>query len=130
MTPFETSVIVYSPLGAAAPRSGGSGGEPDLRGKRSRGDGGEAVMALKSKAHQTSWRGVSVGAGAVCLSVGTLVWLSPAPGGFLLLGLGASLVLANSHAAKRRFLGLKRRYPQLLSPLRRLLRVGRSRSNV
>jgi len=68
------------------------------------------------------WRAVLVGLGFTVFSVGVLIWLSPAPGGFLLLALGASLVLTNSKIAKRRFLTLKRRYPSLMVPLRALLR--------
>jgi len=75
------------------------------------------------------WRGVLVGIGFVVFGTGTLLWLSPAPGGFLLLALGASLVLTNSKIAKRRFLTLKRRYPQLLVPLRGLLRRFTRRSS-
>jgi hypothetical protein len=71
-----------------------------------------------------------VGLGFLVFGIGTLIWLSPAPGGFLLLALGASLVLTNSKIAKRRFLTLKRRYPQLLVPLRGLLRrFSRNRSS-
>lgn len=69
-----------------------------------------------------TWRVVLVVAGFGVFAVGSLIWMSPAPGGFLLLALGASLVLTNSKIAKRRFLTLKRRYPQLLMPLRGLLR--------
>lgn len=68
------------------------------------------------------WRVVLVALGFAVFGVGVLIWASPAPGGFLLLALGASLVLTNSKIAKRRFLTLKRRYPQLLRPLRALLR--------
>jgi hypothetical protein len=63
-----------------------------------------------------------VALGFAVFALGTLIWLSPAPGGFLLLALGLSLVLTNSKIAKRRFLSLKRRYPSLLVPLRGLLR--------
>ncbi len=69
-----------------------------------------------------AWRLLMVVLGFAVFGVGTLIWLSPAPGGFLLLALGASLVLTNSKIAKRRFLTLKRRYPSLLVPLRALLR--------
>jgi len=69
-----------------------------------------------------AWRLLMVVLGFAVFGVGTLIWLSPAPGGFLLLALGASLVLTNSKIAKRRFLTLKRRYPILLVPLRGLLR--------
>jgi hypothetical protein len=77
----------------------------------------------------TVWRVLLVVLGFAVFAVGTLIWLSPAPGGFLLLALGTSLVLTHSKIAKRRFLTLKRRYPQLLVPLRALLkRFTRNRS--
>jgi hypothetical protein len=69
-----------------------------------------------------AWRLLFTAVGLVVFAVGAVIWMSPAPGGFLLLALGASLVLTNSKIAKRRFLTLKRRYPQLLVPLRGLLR--------
>jgi hypothetical protein len=76
-----------------------------------------------------AWRLVLVALGFAVFGVGTLIWLSPAPGGFLLLALGTSLVLTNSKIAKRRFLTLKRRYPSVLVPLRALLkRFTRNRS--
>jgi hypothetical protein len=76
-----------------------------------------------------TWRLVLVALGFAVFGVGTLIWLSPAPGGFLLLALGTSLVLTNSKIAKRRFLTLKRRYPSVLVPLRALLkRFTRNRS--
>lgn len=69
-----------------------------------------------------AWRGLLVALGFLVFSIGVVIWASPAPGGFLFLALGASLVLANSKIAKRRFLSLKRRYPTTLVPLRHLLR--------
>jgi hypothetical protein len=42
--------------------------------------------------------------------------------GFLLVALGAVLVLRNSYSARRRFIHLQRRYPRVISPVRRLIR--------
>jgi hypothetical protein len=76
-----------------------------------------------------AWKLILVALGFAVLGVGALIWLSPAPGGFLLLALGASLVLTNSKIAKRRFLTMKRRYPHFLVPFRALLkRFTRSRA--
>ncbi len=80
------------------------------------------MVASSVKQISSTWRRVLIACGLLVFGVGVLIWASPAPGGFLLLAGGLSLVLANSKIAKRRFLTWKRRYPQLLVPLRGLLR--------
>lgn len=72
------------------------------------------------------WRGAMIAMGSVCLLVGSIWGVSPAPGGFLLVTLGLSLILANSRIAKRWFLAWKRRHPRFLLPLREMLRRRRS----
>lgn len=81
-----------------------------------------AVVATRVKQLNPAWRVVLVACGIVVFVVGVVLWASPAPGGFILLAIGLSLVLANSKLAKRRFLSWKRRYPQVVTPLRHLLR--------
>jgi len=96
----------------------------------SRPPGASSVARNTPAPNGATWRAVLVGLGCLVFGVGVLIWASPAPGGFLLLALGASLVLTNSKIAKRRFLTLKRRYPQILVPFRALLRrFSRNRSS-
>src|SRR5665213_433068 len=60
--------------------------------------------------------------GALLMIVGFLGALLPGHLGLPVLILGLILVLRSSREARRRFIGLQRRHPKVLFPIRRLLR--------
>ncbi|MGF1477270.1 MAG: hypothetical protein ACFB6S_17130 [Geminicoccaceae bacterium] len=86
-------------------------------------------MASQTALPMPPWRRMAMlSTGVACLIVGTLWYISPLPGGFLIIGSGAGLVLGNSRMARRRFIELKKRYPQWMRPVRNLLRRRRQGS--
>ena len=63
-----------------------------------------------------------MGFGWVLLSVGAIGTVLPGHLGLPLLILGLIIVLRSSAQARRQFVGLQRRHPKLMFPIRRLLR--------
>lgn len=63
--------------------------------------------------------------GWLLVLVGLAVGPLPGPGGIPLILLGATLVLAQSIWARRKFVRLQRRYPRWLDPVRRMLKRKR-----
>lgn len=62
--------------------------------------------------------------GFMLMAFGVLIAPLPGPLGVPFFIGGLILVLRNSTWAKRQFIGLRRRYPKLLGPVRSLLRPG------
>lgn len=60
--------------------------------------------------------------GWVLVGVGALGAVLPLHPGAPVLVVGLIIVLRTSRQARRQFIGLKRRYPKVFSPIRRLLR--------
>ena len=67
-------------------------------------------------------------AGWFVVALGILIWPLPGPGGLPVVVAGLTLVLGSSQGARRRFVRLKRRYPVMMTPVRRLLRRNRPRT--
>ena len=68
------------------------------------------------------WRVLLLIAGWVLIALAPVVGVLPGPGGIFLFAGGAALVLRNSHWAKRRYVGLKRRWPKLGHACDRVMR--------
>jgi hypothetical protein len=83
-------------------------------------------LALRSADRRTVWgRMVRTGwlvLGGVLTVVGAIGALLPGHLGLLLLVPGLIIVLRASFPARRRFIGLQRRHPKIVFPIRRLLR--------
>jgi hypothetical protein len=60
--------------------------------------------------------------GFLIIALGLLIAPLPGPGGLPVVALGLILVLRTSTGAKRLFIKAHRRWPRVLSPVRRLLR--------
>jgi hypothetical protein len=67
-------------------------------------------------------RGALVALGSVLIVVGAIGSLLPWHPGLPVLVVGLILVLRSSVQARRRFIGLQRRHPKIVFPIRRLLR--------
>jgi hypothetical protein len=67
-------------------------------------------------------RWLAVGGGVMLMAVGAVGALLPGHLGVPVLVVGLVLVLRSSHQARRRFIGLQRRHPKIVFPIRRLLR--------
>jgi hypothetical protein len=81
---------------------------------------------FRASAVQTFWRRVARGAlivlGSVLIAVGAVGALLPGHLGVPVLVLGLIIVLRSSTQARRQFIGLQRRHPKIVFPIRRLLR--------
>lgn len=116
-------VLANRPRASVAPVSVSSNATgPSLVHLQPEPPGERRLIPPKLKQISRTWRVVLITVGVVVFGLGALIWASPMPGGFILLAVGLSLVLTHSQLAKRRFLTWKRRHPQLLMPLRGLLR--------
>jgi len=67
-------------------------------------------------------RGLALGLGFALVGVGAVGAVLPGHLGVPVLALGLGVVLRSSFRARRHFIGLKRRHPNLIVPIRRLLR--------
>ena len=80
----------------------------------------------QSRARRTFWRRVwrnmLVAFGCGLIVIGVPFTLLPGHLGLLPLVVGLVIVLRTSRPARRRFIGLQRRHPRLIFPIRRLLR--------
>jgi hypothetical protein len=79
-----------------------------------------ALLLRESAARAFRW--IAIGFGALIILAGAV--LTPLPGhlGLPLLVIGLMIVLRNSFSAKRRFLRMQRAHPNMVFPLRRLMR--------
>ena len=68
------------------------------------------------------WRNMLVAFGCGLIVIGVPFTLLPGHLGLLPLVVGLVIVLRESRRARRRFIGLQRRHPRLIFPIRRLLR--------
>lgn len=67
-------------------------------------------------------RAVTVMAGSILMTIGFVGALLPGHLGVPVLVVGLVMVLRSSHQARRQFIGLQRRHPKIVFPIRRLLR--------
>jgi hypothetical protein len=67
-------------------------------------------------------RGATVVAGSILVAVGAIGAVLPGHLGVPVLVVGLVMVLRSSHQARRQFIGLQRRHPKIVFPIRRLLR--------
>jgi hypothetical protein len=67
-------------------------------------------------------RAVTIVAGSILMAVGFVGALLPGHLGVPVLVVGLVMVLRSSHQARRQFIGLQRRHPKIVFPIRRLLR--------
>ena len=67
-------------------------------------------------------RALAVGVGGVLVVVGAIGAVLPGHLGAPVLALGLVISLRSSFRARRQFVGLQRRHPKILFPVRRLLR--------
>src|SRR5579859_1005207 len=67
-------------------------------------------------------RGLAVSAGSGLIVVGAVGAVLPGHLGVPVLAAGLVFVLRSSARARRRFIGLQRRHPNLVTPIRQLLR--------
>jgi hypothetical protein len=67
-------------------------------------------------------RGLSLSVGGVLMAIGLVGALLPWHLGAPVLVLGLIIVLRSSYAARRRFIDLQQRHPNVVFPIRRLLR--------
>ena len=67
-------------------------------------------------------RAVSIVSGSILIAVGFVGALLPGHLGVPVLVVGLVMVLRSSHQARRQFIGLQRRHPKIVFPIRRLLR--------
>ena len=70
----------------------------------------------------TRWRPVLLTLGWMLIILAVPVGILPGPGGIFVFGGGVALLLRNSHWARRRYAGLKRRWPKLGQGCDRVLR--------
>lgn len=68
------------------------------------------------------WRIILVALGCGLIAIGLPFTLLPGHLGLPPLVVGLVIVLRSSRVARRRFIGLQRRHPRLIFPIRRLLR--------
>ncbi len=85
-----------------------------------------SLATLPGPAPRSLWRRLAraglVSLGWLLIAVGIVGTLLPGHLGLPLLVIGLILVLRSSRAARRQFIGLQRRHPRVVFPLRRLLR--------
>jgi hypothetical protein len=67
-------------------------------------------------------RGLAVGIGYALMGVGAVGAVLPGHIGAPILAAGLVISLRASYGARRRFIGLQRAHPRILTPVRRLLR--------
>ena len=67
-------------------------------------------------------RGVTVVAGSILIAVGFVGALLPGHLGVPVLVVGLVMVLRSSQQARRQFIGLQRRHPKIVFPIRRMIR--------
>lgn len=67
-------------------------------------------------------RAASIVGGSILMAVGFVGALLPFHLGVPVLVIGLVMVLRSSHQARRQFIGLQRRHPKIVFPIRRLLR--------
>jgi hypothetical protein len=81
---------------------------------------------VRAVAGHTLWRrigrGVVIGVGYVLMLVGAIGAVLPGHLGAPILAVGLVVSLRASYRARRQFVGLQRRHPKILFPVRRLLR--------
>ena len=81
---------------------------------------------VRSAASPLLWRklarGATVVVGSILVAVGFVGSLLPGHLGVPVLVIGLVMVLRSSHQARRQFIGLQRRHPKIVFPIRRLLR--------
>ena len=70
----------------------------------------------------TAWRVVLVGFAGLLIAVGFVGSLLPGHLGVPVLVVGLIILLRTSMTARRHFIGLQRRHPKVVFPIRRLLR--------
>ncbi len=68
-----------------------------------------------------------IGGGLMIVAAGFLAVPLPGPFGLPLMVIGAAIVMRNSRRSRRLFVRLRRRYPQMLQPINRLLHRRRGR---
>jgi hypothetical protein len=66
--------------------------------------------------------GLLIGFASLLTAIGLIGTLLPGHLGLPVLVIGLIILLRNSRPARRRFIGLQRRHPKLVFPIRRLLR--------
>ena len=67
-------------------------------------------------------RALLIGVGWVLIAIGLIGAVLPGHLGLPVLVLGLIIVLRSSRDARKRFIGLQRRHPRIVFPIRRLLR--------
>jgi len=77
--------------------------------------------ALRATVLPSWWRLAAIGAGWLLLVAAPIIGLLPGPGGLLIAAIAVIILLRYSHDARRLFVRLKRRYPQMSWPLRELV---------
>jgi hypothetical protein len=84
------------------------------------------VIARPAASAGSVWRRVlrwlAIGAGVALIAIGLVGAVLPGHLGVPVLVVGLVLVLRSSHQARRQFIGLQRRHPKIVFPIRRLLR--------
>lgn len=84
------------------------------------------LPALGRAQHHPVWRrfarGATLAAGGALMAVGAVGAVLPGHLGVPVLVLGLIVVLRTSRPARRQFIGLQRRHPKIVFPIRRLLR--------
>src|SRR5215510_13641903 len=85
-----------------------------------------AIARPAAPAGANAWRRalrwLAVGAGFFLIAIGLVGALLPGHLGVPVLVIGLVMVLRSSQQAKRQFIGLQRRHPKIVFPIRRLLR--------
>jgi hypothetical protein len=67
-------------------------------------------------------RSGGVALGVAIVLAGAAIGALPGPGGIPVMALGLMVILKNSRGARRMFIRAQRRWPRMLTPVRRMLR--------
>lgn len=73
------------------------------------------------------WRLLAIGGGWLLLGIAPIVGLLPGPGGLVVAAIATVVLIRYSRDARRLFVRLKRRYPQMSWPLRKAVDQFRRR---
>ena len=73
------------------------------------------------------WRLLAIGAGWLLLGIAPIIGALPGPGGLIVAAIATIVLIRYSRDARRLFVRIKRRYPQMSWPLRRAVDQFRTR---
>jgi hypothetical protein len=76
---------------------------------------------------KSRWRMLWLALGWLLIAVTPLIGVLPGPGGVFVFAAGVSLLVRNSHWAKRRYAAIKRRWPKLGRAADKVMRRARPR---